>query len=509
MNNSERVIWNSIVLYAKIIICIVLSLWTVPIILHGLGTSDYGLYSLVAGVIAMLAFFRTALSSSTQRYLSIARGKGDTQKMNALFNSAITLHLLFACAILLILEALTPFLFGHFLNIDPERMFAGKVIYQTLLASTFLSIMTAPLDAELNAYENMPAFAIIEIFDYLIRLALAFSIQYVTWDKLIWYGIGMTFIPIFNLSVKYIYTHSKYKELYISRTLLWNPPLMRQMFKFIGWNTFGALAIVGRNQGLAIILNLFFGTVMNAAYGIANQINAVMGYFSQTLRKSLHPQLMQSEGKGDRARMLRLVFTSSKCSVLVMGVIAIPLIVELPVVLKLWLTNVPDYAMKFTQWILLSSLMYQVSAGLMAGVLAVGKMKVYQIVISIIMLLNLPIAYMLLKFGYEPYWVLIGMFGCEILSLIAHLIFSKNLFNLSISRFCLQVVIPLLIILGTDWIALTAITHMIDASFLRLVLNSLASLIIVGALSWIILFNRLEKNALLQFTYRFIGKRKQ
>ena len=131
--------------------------------------------------------------------------------------------------------------------------------------------------------------------------------------------------------------------------------------------------------------------------------------------------------------------TSSKCSVLVMGVIAIPLIVELPVVLKLWLTNVPDYAMKFTQWILLSSLMYQVSAGLMAGVLAVGKMKVYQIVISIIMLLNLPIAYMLLKFGYEPYWVLIGMFGCEILSLIAHLIFSKNLFNLSISRFCLQV----------------------------------------------------------------------
>ena len=156
MNSSERVIWNSIVLYAKIIVCIILSLWTVPIVLHGLGASDYGLYSLVAGVIAMLAFLRTAMSSSTQRYLSVARGKGDTTQMNAIFNSAIMLHLMISLAILIILEALSPFLFGHFLNIEPERMFAGKVIYQTLLFSMFLTIMTVPLDAELNAYENMP-----------------------------------------------------------------------------------------------------------------------------------------------------------------------------------------------------------------------------------------------------------------------------------------------------------------------------------------------------------------
>ena len=509
MNNSERVIWNSIVLYTKIIICIVLSLWTVPIILHGLGASDYGLYSLVAGVIAMLAFLKTAMSSSTQRYLSVARGKGDTTQMNAIFNSAIMLHLIISLAIIVVLELLAPFLFGHFLNIEPERMYAGKVIYQTLLFSMFLTIMTVPFDAELNAYENMPVFAIIEVLDAILKLVVALTLQYIAWDKLIWYGIGMALIPLIDLSIKYIYTRAKYKELYITKYLLWNPVVLKQMFNFIGWNTFGALAIVGRNQGLAIILNLFFGTIMNAAYGIANQINSVMGYFSQTLRKSLHPQLMLSQGRGDYVRMIRLVFTSSKFCVLVMGVIAIPLIVELPLVLKLWLTDVPQYALEFTQLILLSSLVYQMSAGLMAGILAVGKMRNYQIVISIVMLINIPIAYVLLKVGFAPPWIIVGMLACEVLSLAARLVFAKNLFGLRISQFCWQVILPLLLILGLDWIILMGITNVMDTSFIRLVMNSVLSVIIVGGLAWLFLLNQMEKNALLQFVNRFTQKIKR
>ena len=506
MNNSERVILNSLVLYVKILVCIVLSLWTVPIVLHGLGTSDYGLYSLVAGVIALLAFLKTAMSSSTQRYLSVARGKGDMQHMNAIFNSAFMLHLLFAFVIAIVLEALTPFLFGHFLNIEPDRMFAGKVIYQALLVSMFLTTITIPFDAELNAYENMPVFAIVEIIDYVLRLLLAFSLQYITWDRLIWYGIGMMSIPIFNLGAKYLYTRFKYKELYISRRYLWNPALLQQMFSFTGWNTFGALAIVGRNQGLAIILNLFFGTVMNAAYGIANQINSVMSYFSQTLRKSLHPQLMQSEGKGDRERMLRLVFTSSKFCVLVMGVIAIPLIVELPLVLKMWLTNVPEYALEFTQWILVASIVYQMSAGLMAGILSVGIVKEYQIVISGLMLMNLPIAYLLLQMGFAPYWIIVGMIGCELLCLIARILFAKKLFNLPINQFCYQVIIPLFIVIGADWLVLKGITCVVDTSLLRLIVNCAISALFVGICSWLALLNDIEKNTLLQFIKKFTSK---
>ena len=509
MNNSERVIWNSIVLYAKIIICIVLSLWTVPVVLHGLGASDYGLYALVAGVIALLAFLKTAMSSSTQRYLSVARGEGDMQKMNAIFNSSLMLHLLFGLAIALVLEALTPFLFGHFLNIEPERMMAGKIIYQTLLISMFLTIITVPFDAELNAYENMPVFAIIEVIDALLKLLMAYSLQFVSWDRLIWYGIGMTIIPLFNLIAKYLYTRYKYKELYIRRDYLWNPTLLNQMFSFVGWNTFGALAIVGRNQGLAIILNLFFGTVMNAAYGIANQINSVMGYFSQTLRKSIHPQLMQSEGKGDRERMLRLVFTSSKFCVLVMGTIVIPLIVELPYVLTLWLTNVPEFALEFTKWILLTSMVYQISAGLMAGILSVGKVKVYQIVISIFMLINIPLAYILLKMGYAPYTIIISMFACEVVCLIARLLFAKQLIGLNIGQFSMRVILPLCIIMGINWLILNGITYAINTSFLRIVINSALSVGIVGGLSWLLLLNSMEKNALLQFVNRFIGKIKR
>ena len=445
--------------------------------------------------------------SSTQRYLSVARGEGNMQKMNAVFNSAITLHILFGLAIVIILEALTPFLFGHFLNIAPERMFAGKIIYQTLLISMFLTIMMVPFDAELNAYENMPVFAILEISDAILKLALAFSIQYiVVWDKLIYYGIGMAFIPAIDLVAKYLYTRHKYSHLYICKNLLWNPNVFKTMFSFTSWNTFGALAIVGRNQGLAIILNLFFGTIMNAAYGIANQINSVMGYFSQTLRKSIHPQLMLSEGKGDRARMIRLVFTSSKFSALVMGVIAIPLIVELPLVLQLWLTDVPQYALAFTQLILVASIVYQMSAGLMAGILSVGIVKEYQIVISGLMLMNLPIAYLLLQMGFAPYWIIVGMIGCELLCLIARILFAKKLFNLPINQFCYQVIIPLFIVIGADWLVLKGITCVVDTSLLRLIVNCAISALFVGICSWLALLNDIEKNTLLQFIKKFTSK---
>ena len=189
-----------------------------------------------------------------------------------------------------------------------------------------------------------------------------------------------------------------------------------------------------------------------------------------------------------------------------MGVIAIPLIVELPLVLKLWLTDVPQYALEFTQLILLSSLVYQMSAGLMAGILAVGKMRKYQIVISIIILINLPLAYILLKRGFAPPWIIVGMIGCEILNHITHLIFSKSLFGLRIRQFCWQVILPLLLILGLDWIILMGITNVMDTSFIRLVLNSSLSVIIVGGLAWLFLLNQMEKNALLQFVKRFTQK---
>lgn len=509
MNNSERVIWNSIVLYAKIILCIVLSLWTIPIVLHELGAEDYGLYSLVAGVIAMLSFIRTSMASSTLRYFSVARGEGDVDKLRSYYNSSVTLHLIFGILIVIILEALAPFLFDHFLNIAPERIFAGKIIYQSLIASMFITIMTVPFDAELNAYENMLVFAIVEICDYVFRLLLAFSLQFVTCDKLIWYGLGLIIIPLFNIGFKYVYSHNKYKEFYLVRSLIWNPTILREMLGFTSWNTIGAMAGVVRNQGLAIMLNLMGGTVLNASYGIANQINGVMGYFSQTLRKSLNPQLIQSEGNADRPRMIRLVYTSSKFCVLVMGVIAIPLIVELPLVLKMWLTNVPEYTLEFTTWILLVSLVNQMSAGLLAGVLAVGKIRNYQIIITIITLINLPIAYILLRIGFEPYWIIVGMLACEILSLVARLIFAKDLFGLRIRQFCWQVILPLLMILGLDWIILMGITNVMDTSFIRLVLNSVLSVIIVGGLAWLFLLNQMEKNALLQFVKRFTQKIKR
>ena len=232
MNNADRVIWNSIVLYSKIIICIVLSLWCVPIILRALGVNDFGLYNLIAGLVAMLAFLKTAMTSSTQRYLSIQRGKGDAQELLSVYNISLLVHWIIACAILILGFALEPWLFNGFLNIEPTRINAAKIIYICLLISTIFTIVAIPYDATLNAYENMPVFAAIEILDQLLRLGLALSLLHINIDRLIFYGVGMASIQVMNFMVKWAYTHYKYKHLYLSLSLFKNPILFRQMFSF-------------------------------------------------------------------------------------------------------------------------------------------------------------------------------------------------------------------------------------------------------------------------------------
>ena len=445
MNNANRVVFNSAVLYAKIIINVAISLISVPIIMHALGNSDYGLYSLVAGVIGLLAFLKSAMTVSTQRFISVAIGEGKKDKINSIYNTSLGLHIIIAAIIVVVFELFALFMFDGFLNIEPGRETAAKIVYQFLVVTTFLEIACVPYEGVMNANEDMLAFSIIGILSAVLKLLLAVYLRVCGFDRLIVYGLGMAIISFLTVLTYIVFTNVKYKELELNLVRYFDKPVMKEILGFTGWNTFGAIALVGRNQGVAIVMNKFFGTVLNAAYGVANQVNGVMGYFSNSFHKAITPQLMKSHGQGDDKRMIRLSIISSKFSVLVMGFLAVPLILEMSYILKIWLVTPPEYTVELCQWILILSLVNQCSTGLMNAISASGKIMNYQIVMSILILSNVPISYVILKIGLPPYFCTIGFVIIEVISLVARMIMARDIVGIDIKDFLKGVIIPSLV----------------------------------------------------------------
>ena len=484
MNNANRVVFNSAVLYAKIIINVAISLISVPIIMHALGNSDYGLYNLVAGVIGLLAFLKSAMTVSTQRFISVAIGEGKTEKINGIYNTSLILHFIIAVIIVVLFELFAFFMFDGLLIIEPGRETAAKVVYQFLVITTFLEIACVPYEGVMNAKEDMLAFSIIGIVSAILKLLLAIYLRVCGFDRLIMYGLGMAVISLTTVLTYILFTKAKYKELQFYPQKYFDKPVMKEILGFTGWNTFGAVALVGRNQGVAIVLNRFFGTILNAAYGVANQVNGVMGYFSNSFHKAITPQLMKSHGQGDDDRMIRLAIISSKFSVLVMAVLAIPLIIEMPFILKLWLGSPPEYTAELCQWILILTLVNQYSTGLMNAISASGKIMKYQIVMSVLILSNVPISYMVLKIGLPPYYCTIGFVVVELLSLIARVIMAHQIVEIRIKDFVLGVITPTLLCIILALVPTVLFHSFISEGFLRTVVVFLVFVTCFSFAAW-------------------------
>ena len=262
MNIGNRILFNTMILYSKIIITMFISLFTVPIIMNSLGISDFGLYNLIAGVIIMLAFLNASMTVSTQRYMSIGMGVSKNNNIKQIFNVSLVLHIIIGLFIILLFEIGSYFLFDGNLNIDTNRIYAAKIIYQFLVISTFFSILSVPFDAIINAHENMLALSILEIIESILKLLVIVFLIKTSFDKLIFYGFCLAIISIFVTFLKWLFCLKTYPVCKVELKKSFNLNLFIEMFGFAGWNTFGAVAMLARNQGIAIILNIFFGTVM-------------------------------------------------------------------------------------------------------------------------------------------------------------------------------------------------------------------------------------------------------
>lgn len=445
MNTNSRIALNTIVIYIGVIFCTIISLVTVPVLLRNLGTSDYGLYNLVAGIIAMLAFLKSSMIVTVQRYMNVAYGAKDYFRVNKIYSISLLLYFVVAIVTTLVISLLGPFISNGYLNIESGRVSAAIMLFRVLIISTFFTTISIPFDALFNVYEEMWFFSIYNIFEAVGRLSLAYLIGLIAQgDKLVAYAIGMAAIAVITFLLKVVTCKVRYRGIKFLRLSVDDISIVKDILSFIGWNLYGTLARIFSNQGFAIVLNLFSGTTINASYGIANQVNGSLQHFTSSVEKAFNPQIMKSEGMKDRSRVVQMALFQTKFCSLIYNFFAIPLLFSVPFILKIWLKTPPEYSVEFTRIVIIASMVSLLCSGLSSTFYAVGKIKSYIIWIGTCMIVNVFFAYGCLRLGFSVVSTVSLFILLEVILCIIRLAFARHIVGLSIHNYFSFVLKPIL-----------------------------------------------------------------
>lgn len=492
MKASSRIIVNTAAQYTRTISNVILSLWSSRLILAALGESDFGIYSLVAGIVSMLSFIVNALTQSTQRYISFFQGKNNLNDVNRVFNNCLILHIIIGIILIVVFEVLSFFLFDGFLNIPIERIGAAKTIYQLVVIMLFISVLTAPFKALLISHENIIYISFIEILDGVLKFILAILLAYISYDKLVAYGCLMLSISLFNLLAFAVFDFIKYSECRINGLNSFDSTYIKQIFSFTGWIIYHSLCIVGRTQGLALIINKFYGTLLNAAYGIGMQVSGAVNFVSSSLSNAINPQLVKSEGANNREHVWTLARLQCKYSFLLLSAVTIPIIIEMDNILAVWLKDVPENAGFFASMILVAALVNQLTDGLGSAKHAIGNIKSFVLIASTPKLLVIPVSILCLHYRAPIQSIAICYIGAETLSAFIRLPLLKHTDGLDIKRYLSEVLCKCFSPVIITFIACYIIVHFVNIPF-RFILTFITSGVTIITCTYYFSMNNMER----------------
>lgn len=506
MEQAKRVAKNTGFLYVQMGITVLMSLYTTRLVLAALGAADFGIFNVVGGAVAMLTFLNSAMAAASQRFMSYTTGEGNLTKQKSIFNISVKLHILIAIAIVFLLEIVGYFLFNGILEISPNRIDVAKLIYQFLIVSTFFTVVSVPYDAVINAHENMFLVAILRVFETVLKLIIALYITYFQGDKLLLYGLLMAGLSVVLLVFRQIYCHKNYEEVTINFKKYGDKNLFNQMTNFASWSFLGASTSILSNYGQGIVLNSFFGTTVNAAQGVANQVSGQLGAFANVMLKALNPVLAKSEGAGDRNLMLKASLIGSKISFFLLMLFYVPVIIEMPFILKLWLQKVPEFTVIFCTLLLIRNLIEQLFITLGSSIAAVGNIRQFQVYRSIVNFLPLIAAYFLFKLGWSPPTIYVIFIFYAIINAIVTLYFAKRDCDLSIRFFLSNVVLKCVASLLIVMLISTIPVYYLEQGILRLIIVVFLSLVFYVLTLWNIALTTKEKIMLKHIINSFIKK---
>lgn len=442
--NNKRIAKNTLMLYIRMILTMLVSLYTSRVILKALGVEDFGLYNVVGGVVVLFTFINNAMVTSTQRFLNFEIGRNDIEEAQKVFSASLNIHFLIAGIFFLLAETVGLWFLNKYIQIPDGREIAANWVYQFSVLVSILNIIRSPYNAAIIAHEHMSFYAYVSVIEVILKLAIVYMV-YLFADRLIAYSFLMMLVTLIVLGAYYVFCRKKYQ---ICRYRFeYDRKRYLALAGFSGWSLFGSLANIGASQGINIILNMFFGVAVNAAMGIANQVNAAVYQFVSNFQTAFNPQIIKSYAEGDRTYFISLIMNTSRYSFLLLFLLALPIYICCPEILSIWLGTVPDNAVEFCRLMLLFLLIDAVQGPLWVSAQATGKIRNYQILMSALILLNLPITYVLLIFFKNPEIALIVRVAVNFVTAIVRVVYLNHLYNFPIGRYIKEVIIRCLMVL--------------------------------------------------------------
>ena len=472
MINNKRIARNTMLLYIRMLIMMIVSLYTSRVVLEALGVTDYGIYNVVGGIVSMLGFLNSSMSNAVQRFLSFEMGKGTDGRVSHIFNIALLAHSFIAIVVFVILEIVGTWYLNNHLVVPHERMEAANWVLQCTIVTTFFSIMQVPYNGIIIAKEDMGIYAYISVFEAFMRLTTVYLLLMGSFDRLKLYAVLMMAVTLVVLLINRVYCIKKYRETHFR--FVRDKLLLKDMTTFALWNMIGEIAWVMTGQGVNIILNLFFGPSINAARGLAEQVNAAVMRFINNFQVALNPQITKSYSSGDIEDMKKLLYMGTKISYFVLFFLAFPIIIEMDFILGLWLHDIPPHTTLFCQLILVSSLTACVSNLLAQVARAYGKIRKYQMIVSLFLMLNFPLSYIILLLGATAEMTVTINILIQGLLLFVRLLLIRPMIALSIRQFVVKAVFPIIIVTGLSVVLPLTLKYYVNTS----VTNSLITIVL-------------------------------
>lgn len=441
---NKRIAKNTLLLYFRQIIVMVISLYTSRIVLSTLGVIDFGIYNLVGSIVIMFTFIRSSMGNATNRYIAYAIGKEDKERICTVFATCLRVHWILAAIIVLLAELVGIYMFCNGINIPTERLTAAFIAFQLSVITCAISVICVPYDAEIIAHEKMSAFAYMSLVDVILKLLAVFLLTALPGDRLIIYAILLASIQLIDRLIYGIYCRRNFEEVKSHAAV--DKKLVKDMFGFAIWNLIGNAATISCAPVLNIILNAFFGPAVNAARGIATQVQSAVKSFASNFQLAVTPQITKSYARGNIDRMVTLVISSCRYSYFLLFILSFPIIMETEKILSLWLVNVPDYTVNFLRLVLIILAIETMEQPLHVANLATGKIRLFQTVKGLSLLTMLPLAYIALKMGFSPESVFVVQGIVTIISLLLQIKILEKLINISVLRFIKEVIIKSLIV---------------------------------------------------------------
>ncbi len=501
--NNERIAKNTILLSFRMLLVMLVSLFTVRIVLNALGVIDYGIYNVVGGVVIMFAILSNSMASASQRFFAFEIGRKNHVQLKKNFSSTLIIYVFITVVILILAETIGLWFLENKINIPIERMAAAHWVYQFSILSFAITVLTIPYNAIIIAHENMRVYAYVSIVEVILKFVIAYTLIFYSADKLKLYAVLMLLVTIINSLIYIVVCKQKYAE--TEFLFFWDKKLLKTLLSYSGWNLFGSVAGVFGNQGVNILLNIFFGPAVNAARAIAYQVKSAANQFVMSFMTASRPQIIKYYAMKDMENMYILVFRSVKFSFFLLLLLSMPILLETNFILTLWLKNTPEYVVVFTRLIILTALIDSLSYPLMTSAQATGQIRQYQTIVGGILLLNLPVSYLFLKLGYPAQITMIIALVISIVALYARLLMLKRMIKLSMKSFMRNVLFKIIIVVLIASIIPIIIHFQFIESFNKFIIVSLAGgLSCVGSIYFFGLSSN-EKNMIVGVARKYIS----